>query len=112
MTMDDFMKLVQAQKASGKSVKDYCKQVGMSMSTYCYWKRKFKDREKPCGLVPVQVSLGSQKTEVQSPSSVPVAVGSMLLHFPNGVKVEFKSSEDSVGLGMLNHMYTRYVLSE
>ena len=56
MTMDDFMKLVQVQKASGKSVKDYCNQVGMSMSTYCYWKRKFKDREKPCGLVPVQVS--------------------------------------------------------
>ena len=110
--MDDFMKLVQAQKASGKSVKDYCKQVGMSMSTYCHWKRKFKDREKPFGLVPVQVSSDSKKTEVQSPSSVPVAVGSMLLHFPNGVKVEFKSSEDSVGLGMLNHMYTRYVLSE
>ena len=60
----------------------------------------------------MQVSSDSKKTEVQSPSSVPVAVGSMMLHFPNGVKVEFKSSEDSVGLGMLNHMYTRYVLSE
>lgn len=106
------MKLVQAQKACGKSVKDYCKQVGMSMSTYCYWKRKFNDTEKPCGLVPVQVCSDNKKTEVQSPSSVLVAVGAMMIHFPNGVKVEFKSSEDSVGLGMLNHMYTRYVLSE
>ena len=104
MTMDDFMKLVQVQKASGKSVKDYCNQVGMSMSTYCYWKRKFKDREKPCGLVPVQVSSDSKKTEVQSPSSVPVAVGSMLLHFPNGVKVEFKSSEDSKGTNFFSNV--------
>lgn len=112
MTKDDFMKLVQAQKSSGKSVKDYCNQVGMSMSTYGYWKRKFKDTEKPCGLVPVQICAEGKKTEVQSQCSVPGAVGAMMIHFPNGVKVEFSSSDDSVGLGMLNHMYNRYVLPE
>ena len=106
------MKLVQDQQSSGKTVKEYCKQIGMSMSTYCYWKRKFKEVDKPCGLVPVQLFGGVKTTEVQLQSSAPVATGAMMIHFPNGVKVEFRSSEDSVGIQMLNHMCKRYVLPE
>lgn len=109
MTKDEFKKLVQDQKASGTTVKDYCKQIGISMSTYCYWKRKLKDEEKPCGLVPVQVC-GDSKTTAQP--SMPIATGAMMIHFPNGVKVEFMQSDDSVGIGMLNHMCNRYVLPE
>lgn len=110
MTKDEFTKLVQDQKASGLTVRDYCKQIGMSMSTYCYWKRKLKEVDPPCGLVPMQVSADSRATKVQQ--SLPIASGVMMIHFPNGVKVEFMQSDDSVGIGMLNHMCQRYVLPE
>ena len=80
------------------------------MSTYCYWKRKLKDTEPLCGLVPVQVCSDCKTSTSQQSKSI--VRGAMIIHFPNGVKVEFMQSEDSVGIGMLNHMCQHYVLPE
>ena len=110
MTKEELIEFLHRLTTSGSTVKEYCKQKGIPMSTYCYWKRKLKDTEPLCGLVPVQVCSDCKTSTSQQSKSI--VRGAMIIHFPNGVKVEFMQSEDSVGIGMLNHMCQHYVLPE
>ncbi len=60
MNKEQFLQLLHEQQTSGLSVKAYCKEHGISQSTFYFWKRKFQSSpisvEGASGLlVPVQV---------------------------------------------------------
>ena len=98
MDKEQFFQMMQAQQASGLSIKAYCQTNGISVSNYCNWKRKYV-KNASTQLVPVH--LNHRTTQIPS-SGVTVS-------FPNGVQVEFASSSDQVAIQMLNTMCTSYV---
>ena len=123
MNKEQFLAPIEAQKKSGKSVTDYCREHNVSMSTYCYWKRKCSISAGTLQPLHISSTLGSTSpistlgptspigTQGQvSPSGTNHA--SMRVCFPNGVEVAFDNSRDDVALEMLNQLYSCYVLAQ
>ena len=114
MNKEQFLAPIEAQKKSGKTVKDYCREHNVSMSTYCYWKRKCSISAGTLQPLHISSTLGSTSpigTQGQvSPSGTNHA--GMRVCFPNGVEVAFDNSRDDVALEMLNQLYSCYVLAQ
>lgn len=105
MNKDQFLQLHSHQKSSGLSVKAYCQQNSIPISTYQYWKRKYMESSvlpaASSPFIPLQIQ---PETRVSPPSST-----GMIIQLPNGVQLEFASSDDKVALQTLNVLCNRYV---
>ena len=101
MDKEQFLQLLEAQQRSGLSIQNYCQQHNISFSKFSYWKKKFitssGSNSSPKKLVPIKV-----QSEQWHSSGVSI-------HLPNGIDVEFSTSDDKVALQMLNTICTRYV---
>ena len=101
MNKEQFLELLESQQSSGLSIQCYCQQHNIPFSSFSYWKKKFttspSSTPSPKGLVPIKVH-----SEQRHSSGVSI-------HLPNGIDVEFSTSEDKVALQMLNTICTRYV---
>jgi len=49
MTKENFLLLLERQRGSGVSVRDFCKREGYSLGSYYYWKGKFCAGSSPAG---------------------------------------------------------------
>lgn len=105
MNQDEFLQLQLQQKSSGLTVKAYCQKHSISSSTFQYWKRKYDVSSptptKSSALIPMQIH---QQTRVN-----PARSAGMIILLPNGVQLEFASSDDKVALQTLNVLCNRYV---
>lgn len=109
MNLETFKELLLKQQSSGLTVRAFCEQEHLSMSNWCYWKRKCTTPMQGA-LVPMQLQnnfLGKDYESVPASS-----ISGLNIHFPNGVRVEFGQSDNAVALQMLNTMCQRYVLPE
>lgn len=101
MDKEQFLQLLEAQQSSGFSIQSYCQQHNIPFSSFSYWKKKYiippSSTPSPKRLVPIKVQSGQQHSSGVS------------IHLPNGIDVEFSTSEDKVALQMLNTICTRYV---
>ena len=105
MEKDQFLELLHEQQSSGLSIKAYCEAHSIALSTFYFWKHRFlsstSSEEVSCdSLVPVHLA---------HPHSSVVSGASVVVTFPNGVQVEFASSNDQVAVEMLNTMCAHYV---
>lgn len=109
MNLETFKELLLKQQSSGLTVRAFCEQEHLSMSNWCYWKRKCTTPMQDA-LVPMQLQhkvIGRDQEPIRT-----CAIGALNIHFPNGVRVEFGQSDNAVALQMLNTMCQRYVLPE
>ena len=101
MDKEQFLQLLEAQQSSGLSIQSYCQQHNIPFSSFSYWKKKFttspSSTPSPKRLVPIKV-------QSEQRHSFGVSI-----HLPNGIDVEFSTSDDKVALQMLNTICTRYV---
>ena len=101
MDKEQFLQLLEAQQSSGLSIPNYCQQHNIPFSSFSYWKKKFttSPSSSPSSkrLVPIKV-----QSEQRHSTGVSI-------HLPNGIDVEFSTSDDKVALQMLNTIRTRYV---
>ena len=110
MNKDQFQELLSQQQSSGLTVKQYCQEHSINISTFTYWKRKLKltqsttsKSSKPTPtteLVPMQI---------QHSVSSSTHIGSVIIQFPNGIQLEFARSDDKVALQTLTTLCNRYV---
>ena len=105
MEKEQFLRLLQEQQNSGLFVQTFCEQHNIPLSSFYFWKRKFGDQLSTADLsdgdlVPINV----RNNRPQGVSSNGVSI-----HLPNGIDVEFGSSDDKVALQMLTTICTRYV---
>ena len=105
MEKEQFFQLLQEQQNSGLFVQTFCEQHNIPLSSFYFWKRKFGAPSSAAGmpdgdLVPISV----RNNRLQSVSGSGVSI-----HLPNGIDVEFGSSDDKVALQMLTTICTRYV---
>ena len=108
MTRDDFLQLQALQRNSGLSLMKYLQEIGLSYSTYHYWKRKFRSADSEEQDIPfAQVSL------LPSVEAVPsVHAGRINLCFPNGVHVHLDAGmEESASRLITSYPYS-HVLPE
>ena len=107
MTKEEFEVLQLDLQQSGKSVKDYLRDAGISYSTYNYWRKKLLVNEAPKPeLAPISFT---QHADPAFSSSVPS--GATLL-FPNGLRAHFGSGTEGMLMELLNKSLVSHVLPE
>lgn len=73
----DFKEIIRQQKESGKSAMAFCREEGISYSTFCYWVKKSRDNADgiKMELIPVTIEHGFDMERI----------GEII--YPNGVKL-------------------------
>ena len=105
MTKEEFEVLQSDLQLSGKSLKNYLHEAGVSYSTYNYWRKKLSSRDlpDPC-LAPIRFR---QPSEGFLTGAVPS--GATLL-FPNGLRAHFGAGTEDVLRELLNLSLSGHVL--
>ena len=111
MTKEEFAELQFRHQESGKTLKEYLKELGVGYSTYNYWRKKFVCEEEPHELAPISFRSGAgQPTETLSfPKNLPA--GATLL-FPNGLRAHFGTGTESMLMELLEKSLVSRVLPE
>ena len=93
--IDDWRSIFADQEASGESQKAYCRAKGIAYSTFSYWRRKLKNRQRP-------LESGNHAPLVRH--SLPKALladSRITVQWPDGMTVKIPSSGDSRDIVML-----------
>ena len=109
MTKEEFAELQFRHQESGKTLKEYLKEIGIGYSTYNYWRMKFLSDEDPHELAPISFRVeASRSTEGLSfPKDIPN--GATLL-FPNGLRAHFGSGTERMLMELLEKSLVSHVL--
>jgi putative transposase len=118
MDKETFVTIVDRQRHSGLSAKDFCANEGYSLSNFNYWKSKFgltrganRGNEFPAGLAPVRLS--SQVNMHSSSDTTNSCRDEIMLHFPDGVQVHFRGGiQSEAALKLITQIYASHVLPE
>jgi hypothetical protein len=103
-------KLVSAQHRSGQTVRQYCRENGLTESAFWFWKRELtkRDAEKPIRRSGSRSSVHHNERARRLPSLVPVMIGPAITHaapvevlLPHGARVRVAASCDEATLRMV-----------
>ena len=122
MTKDSFVEILNRQRESGLSIKDFCKNEAYTESSFYYWKSKFgfarpyhhHSHEETGDFSPIHLS--SPKSVANKPvtneaSNHPAA--EISIELPNGVNLHFKGmSESQLALRFISQICSCDVLSK
>lgn len=110
MTKEEFAALQLRHQESGKTLKEYLKEIGTGYSTYNYWRKKFLAEDEPHELAPVSFRESSHHQASTSAFSADLPPGATLL-FPNGLRAHFGSGSESILMDLLEKSLFSHVLS-
>lgn len=90
---------VKRYERSGQTLKQFCQQHGLALSSFCLWKQQLKDGNSSSiavrgGLVEVPVPLSCATTAI-------VGTHSAVIHCPHGLRVEIAAHTDVAWVGEL-----------
>ena len=106
MTKEEFEVLQSDLQRSGKSLKNYLHDVGISYSTYNYWRKKLDGAAHSTtpSLAPIRFSHSPERSYTGA-----VPSGATLL-FPNGLRAHFGAGTEDVLRDLLNLSLCGHVL--
>ncbi|MGF1584324.1 MAG: hypothetical protein ACFCUM_03310 [Bacteroidales bacterium] len=102
-TEESFQKLLSRYNESGLNVVDFCSNEGIHKSTFYYWLKKSRKKEKPRAFIPLVVGERSQipaRQKAMSPDRFIAAAkskdddGFLELVYPNGTLLRLKKDID------------------
>lgn len=107
MTESEFKALQLQQQQSGKTLKCFIKELGVSYSTWNYWRKKCVQSEESHELAPISIKnpIKSSYTALEGT----ILSGTTLL-FPNGLRAHFGTGSEHVLMELLNKSLSAYVL--
>jgi len=123
MTKRAFLALLERQRKSGLSMKEFSMNEGYSPSNFYYWKSKFcvpnSQVSANCGendvsedFVPVLFLVSDRFTPSASEDS-PKVVNEIIIELPAGVKIHFRGTNESkVALGLISKICSGHVLPQ
>ena len=109
MTKEEFAELQYRHQSSGKTLKEYLREVGVAYSTYNYWRKKYLAAEEPHELAPISFKSAPQSTSESISFSNEVPLGATLL-FPNGLRAHFGSGSEKILIELLEKSLVSHVL--
>ncbi len=113
MTEALFQDLLNRQKESGLTVRDFCANEGIVPSTYYYWLKKSKAKEaQPTMFIPLIATSGKipalkKNHQLQVPPASKECDSPVFLElvFPNGIVIKVRNQVDLPLLQKLVHLY-------
>ena len=109
MTKEEFAELQLRHQNSGKTLKEYLREIGIGYSTYNYWRKKYLAAEDPHGLAPISFRKPEQPSTDTLPYSKDLPCGATLL-FPNGLRAHFGTGTESMLMELLEKSLSSHVL--
>ena len=109
MTKEEFAELQLRHQNSGKTLKEYLREIGIGYSTYNYWRKKYLAAEEPHGLAPISFRKPEQPSTGTLPYSKDLPCGATLL-FPNGLRAHFGTGTESMLMELLEKSLSSHVL--
>lgn len=109
MTKEEFVELQFRHQESGKTLKEYLKEIGVGYSTYNYWRKKFLSDEEPHELAPISFRTGTDHTAESLPFPKDLPAGATLL-FPNGLRAHFGTGMEGLLMNVLEKSLVSHVL--
>ena len=107
-----FIDLYQRHKDSGLSVEAFCENEIIAPSTFYYWKKKLKDKNRLPGFIPVVIdsrpSISHQKLPSKFQQHTNITQNSepgIEVELPNGIIVRLKNGYDFSMVKNLIHLY-------
>ena len=109
MTKEEFAALQLSHRESGKTLKEFLKDLGVGYSTYNYWRKKFLTEEEPHELAPISFQESSHHQSSSAVFSGDLPSGATLL-FPNGLRAHFGTGTESMLMELLEKSLVSHVL--
>lgn len=107
-----FEELLSRQKESGLSVRDFCSNEGIHPSTFYYWLKKHREKNKEKKFIPLvvqntfDVHRAAKICTTVNPGTTPSDHGALLeFVFPNGTRILLKQQPDVAFLKVMAHLY-------
>ena len=109
MTKEEFVTLQLHHQKSGKTLKEYLKEIGVGYSTYNYWRKKFLSDEEPHELAPISFKSDANQTRGAQLFPKDMPTGATLL-FPNGLRAHFGTGTESMLMELFEKSLVSHVL--
>lgn len=109
MTKEGFLELQLRHQESGKTLKEYLRELGVGYSTYNYWRKKYLASEELHELAPISFMRSDHPAKDTLPFSKDLPSGATLL-FPNGLRAHFGTGTESVLMELLEKSLMSHVL--
>jgi hypothetical protein len=99
-TREQMYPIVESFSSSGQTHKEYCNSLGIKYGTYKYWCRKYRSEND----VKDSVSKSSNFISLDVTSPIAVALQSLEIHYPNGVRLRLDTNLDANGYRSLKKL--------
>ena len=109
MTKEEFAELQLRHQESGKTLKEYLREIGLCYSTFNYWRKKYLAAEEPHGLAPISFRNPEHPSTDTLPFSKDLPCGVTLL-FPNGLRAHFGTGTGNMLMELLDKSLLSHVL--
>ena len=100
MNKIEFEQVQSQYLSSGKRLKNFLKEIGVSYTTYHYWRKKLDAEKRDLPMAPITIR------EVQGSNAENTLAGvglpGVTLAFPNGLKAHFGQGSERVLMEVLN----------
>ena len=100
MNKIEFEQVQSQYRNSGKSLKNFLKETGISYSTYNYWRKKLEAEKREHPMAPITIR-EPQRDIAENPLAC-VGLPGVTVAFPNGLKAHFGQGSERVLMEVLN----------
>ena len=100
MNKIEFEKVQSQYLSSGKRLKNFLKEIGVSYTTYHYWRKKLDAEKRDLPMAPITIR-EPQGVNAENPLAG-VGLPGVTLAFPNGLKAHFGQGSERVLMEVLN----------
>ena len=100
MNKTEFEQVKERYHNSGQSLKGFLKEIGVSYTTYNYWRKKLEAERREHPIAPITIR---QRRSGDLGSMLPgIGLPGVTLAFPNGLKAHFGQGSEPVLMEVLN----------
>ena len=100
MNKTEFEQVKEQYHNSGQSLKSFLKEIGVSYTTYNYWRKKLEAEREEHPIAPITIR--ETRSGVSENMLAGVGLPGVTLAFPNGLKAHFGQGSEPVLMEVLN----------
>lgn len=119
ISKEEFIMILERQRKSGLSIKDFCENESYTRSSFYYWKSKYgltrpydnhiRDTS-PGRLAPININLPVKEPVASAPTGRD-GRGEITIKLPSGVQVSFKGrAQSEIAISLLDQILSGHVL--
>ena len=124
MTRRAFLSILDRQRSSGLSVREFCMNEAYPSANFYYWKSKFcpstsrvspdaGDAELSEDFAPVRFSVPQRQLAPSTAEDLAGSRNGIMLELPSGIKIHFRGTNESkAALGIINQICRSHVLPQ